>query len=369
MIELKSICFENIEVDEIGYWVKFKRSKQRSRLEESEVLIPRRQPYWIQCSVDSVRRPIDYDPASVIDAYLEAVMQDLKCTAEDLKGPFFKGTHGKNGRCFTRTNIGKNTLALVGIEAAKELGLRNPATFTGHCWRRSAGTNASDAGANVTSLMAMMGWSCPKTAMQYVKRSRITSLQMSLHLTNVQRRDVLDPFPSGSVRSRRTLKFREEAGSVEEVRTDVEGNRREESGSVEEVRMNVQGNRVIESSTVKSSSAGISSVASDVRIEGTVENVNDEDSDDMKKFEAAISVPKVGREEKKEEILHTFSVPVVYASELPGVCAGVGSGFVSNGESTSSEVFDLSSIDPRLVNVLCNLQNNGTVNINVNFQK
>jgi len=215
MIELKSICFENIEVDEIGYWVKFKRSKQRSRLEESEVLIPRRQPYWIQCSVDSVRRPIDYDPASVIDAYLEAVMQDLKCTAEDLKGPFFKGT------------------------------------FTGHCWRRSAGTNASDAGANVTSLMAMMGWSCPKTAMQYVKRSRITSLQMSLHLTNVQRRDVLDPFPSGSVRSRRTLKFREEAGSVEEVRTDVQGNRGEESGSVEEVRMDVQGNRVIESSTVR----------------------------------------------------------------------------------------------------------------------
>jgi integrase len=242
MIELKSICFENIEVDEIGYWVKFTRSKQRSRLEESEVLIPRRQPYWIQCSVDSVRRPIDYDPASVIDAYLEAVMQDLKCTAEDLKGPFFKGSHGKNGRCFTRTNIGKNTLAQVGIEAAKELGLRNPATFTGHCWRRSAGTNASDAGANVTSLMAMMGWSCPKTAMQYVKRSRITSLQMSLHLTNVQRRDVLDPFPSGSVRSRRTLKFREEAGSVEEVRTDLQGNRREEAGSVEEVRTDVQGN-------------------------------------------------------------------------------------------------------------------------------
>jgi len=132
--------------------------------------------------------------------------------------------------------------------------------------------------------------------------------------------------------------------------------------------MDVQGNRVIESSTVKSSSAGISSVASDVRIERTVENVNDEDSEDMKKFEAAISVPKFGREEKKEEILHTFSVPVVYASELPGVCAGVGS-VVSNGESSSSGVFDLSSIDPRLVNVLCNLQNNGTVNINVNFQK
>ena len=351
MIELKSICFENIEVDALGYWVKFTRSKQRSRLEESEVLIPRRQPYWIQCSVDSVRKPIDYDPASVIDAYLEAVMQDLKCTAEDLKGPFFKGTHGKKGRCFTRTNIGKNTLALVGIEAATELGLRNPATFTGHCWRRSAGTNASDAGANVTSLMAMMGWSCPKTAMQYVKRSRITSLQMSLHLTNVQRRDKLDPFPSGSVRSRRTLKFREEAGSVEEVRTDVEGN------------------RVIESLNEKSASAGISSVASDVTIERKVENVNEEDSDDMKKFEAAISVPKIGREEKKEEILHTFSVPVVYASELPGVCDGVGSGCVSNGESSSSEVFNLSSIDPRLVNVLCNLQNNGTVNINVNFQK
>jgi len=180
-------------------------------LEESEVCIPRRQHDWISCSVDSERKPIDYDPASVIDTYLEAVMQDLNCSRDNLKGCFFKGTHGKAGKCFTKTNIGKNTLALVGIEVATELCLRNPATFTGHCWRRSAGTNASDAGANVTTLMGMMGWSCPKTAMQYVTRSRITSLQMSLYLTNVQRRDCADPFPTGNVRSRRSLKFPDEA--------------------------------------------------------------------------------------------------------------------------------------------------------------
>ena len=198
----------------MGHWFTFSRSKQRNKLEETTICVPRRQQDWIPCSDDSGRKPVDYDPASVIDSYFEAVMQDLDCKREDLTGGFFKGTHGKSGKRFIKANVGKNMLAQVGVEIASELCLRAPETYTGHCWRRSAGTNASNSGVNVTTLMSMMGWSCPKTAMQYVKRSRITSLQMSMYLANVQRRNCSDIFPTGNRRVSRKTQFKKPVSHV-----------------------------------------------------------------------------------------------------------------------------------------------------------
>ena len=205
-IELKSLKFENCESDEMGYWFCFTWSKQRSLVEESSICVPRRLPDWESCVQDASRRPIDYDPASLIDLYFEQLMLDFGCQKEDLKGTFFKGCHGKEGKRFTNVNVGKNTLGYFGVKIASELLLPFPETFTGHCWRRSAGTNASNAGVNVTTLMSIMGWRCPKTAMEYVKRSRITSLKMSMYLTNVQRQNCAVPFPSkASDRHRKTL--------------------------------------------------------------------------------------------------------------------------------------------------------------------
>ena len=201
--ELKSLTFQNVEMDEAGYWISFTRSKQRSLSEESTICVPRRQDDWASCSADASRRPIDFDPASLLDLYFEQVVLDFGCTREELSGFLFKGSHGKDGKRFTQVNMGKNAICRVGIEIAEELLLPHPESFTGHCWRRSAGTNASNAGVNVTTLMSMMGWSCPKTAMEYVKRSRVTSLQMSMYLTNVQRHNVAVPFPSNSVERRR----------------------------------------------------------------------------------------------------------------------------------------------------------------------
>jgi hypothetical protein len=85
--------------------------------------------------------------------------------------------------------MGKTLISRVGFEFATELLIPNPQGFTGHCWRRSCGTNASDAGVNVTTLMAQLGWSTPKTAIGYVKKSRMTSFQMSMFLSNVQRQN------------------------------------------------------------------------------------------------------------------------------------------------------------------------------------
>ena len=204
--ELKSLVFENLEMDEMGYWVKFERAKQRSMAEESCICVPRRLPDWSPCSSDVARRAIDYDPASLLDLYIEQLCIDYNCKREELKGPLFKSTHGVNGKRFINGCIGKNTLCQVGVEIAQELLLPFPETFTGHCWRRSAGTNASNNGVNVTTLMSMMGWACPKTAMEYVKHSRLTSLTMSMYLANVQRQNCSVPFPSTvSERSRKTV--------------------------------------------------------------------------------------------------------------------------------------------------------------------
>jgi hypothetical protein len=125
----------------------------------------------------------------VIDQYLHLLESDLGLTRNQLSGSFFKSTHGKNGKFFQNIPMGKNILSKIGHKFADELFLPHPHSFTGHCWRRSCGTNASDAGVNVTTLMAQLGWSTPKTAIGYVKKSRRTSFQMSMFLSNVQRQD------------------------------------------------------------------------------------------------------------------------------------------------------------------------------------
>ena len=354
-IELKSLLFENVECDSMGFWFTFSRSKQRNKLEETTICVPRRQKDWIPCSEDSGRKPLDYDPASVIDAYLEAVMIDLDCKREDLKGGFFKGTHSKAGKRFIRANVGKNTLATVGIEIAKELCLRNPETYTGHCWRRSAGTNASNSGINVTTLMSIMGWSCPKTAMQYVKRSRITSLQMSMYLANVQRRNCSDPFPAQTARRSRKTKFpKEESSSHVVTKTN-------------DLRVDNVHTKVLATSFSSS-------------------NVVDE-CFDVAQFESEISTQELLSDNVVDSVVvnagnpgvveteilaanrnHSSTADVLSSSIVPNVSHSTAVSSSSTPvSSVSTNAFDLSTIDSRLINVLQNLQNHGSVQIHFHF--
>ena len=357
-VELKSLLFENVECDAMGFWFTFSRSKQRNRLEETTICVPRRQKDWIPCSDDSGRKPLDYDPASVIDAYFEAVMTDLDCKREDLRGGFFKGTHGKEGKRFIKANVGKNTLALVGIEIASELCLRDPETYTGHCWRRSAGTNASNAGVNVTTLMGMMGWSCPKTAMQYVKRSRITSLQMSMYLANVQRRNCSDPFPCRTVRrSRKTLFAKEKSSSVKtdsfQCATDRTLLREDLNNEV--VAITVSNPK---SDECLSSSFDIDKFESEI---STQELLNDNFVDPVVSESSGVV---------ESDCLAVRSIqPDLSAVQLSNTTTTSLSSSAGSNSATpvSSSPIDLSSIDPRLINVLQNLQNHGTMQISFNF--
>lgn len=170
-----------------SYWFKFYRSKQRGTKVLSQICVPKCSKELIECRESVDRIPVGVCPASVIDQYLNVLATDLNCAVEDLKGDFFKSTHGKNANMFVRVPLGKNKLARVGIEFAEELLLPNPKAYTGHCWRRSCSTNSSDAGVNVTSLMAHMGWSDPKTAIRYVQKSKQSAHQMAMYLCNAQR--------------------------------------------------------------------------------------------------------------------------------------------------------------------------------------
>jgi hypothetical protein len=175
-----------------SYWIQFYRSKQRKSQVLTQICVPKCSEEMVACNDSVDRVSIGICPASVIDQYLNVLSTDLKCSVDELEGDFFKSTHGSEGKKFVRVPLGKNKLALVGTEFARELMLPNSHLYTGHCWRRSCSTNSSNAGVNVTSLMAHMGWSDPKTAIRYVAKSKQSAHQMALYLCNAQRSNMKD---------------------------------------------------------------------------------------------------------------------------------------------------------------------------------
>ena len=312
-VELKSLKFENCELDCMGYWFRFARAKQRGRVEETTVCIPRRQPDWIPVVSDSSRMGLDFDPASLIDLYLAEIERDLQCTREELKGDFFRATHGMKGQKFTQLPLGKNTIGRVGVQVATELCLPRPEIYTGHCWRRSCGTSASDSGVNVTTLMGMMGWSNPKTAMVYVKKSRLTSLSMALYLANVQRTNCSNPFPCTSIEKREVVK---------QVRCS-------------------------KSTVVKCSESVVK--PEDLDVDGTQDLIREIEAEEL-------SLEGVSNEAKVDSGREQVEEPKVEVDLTRG-----GSGGSSN---LSNQI---SSVDSRMTGILHNLQNSGNVTIHFHF--
>jgi hypothetical protein len=112
---------KSFEQDESGFWFTFERSKQRGVTETTTICVPRRQSDWVPVVSDSFRSPVDYDPASIIDEYLEVLESDYQKSHEELTGPFFRSTHGVEGRKFVHLPLGINMLAKVGVEFATQL--------------------------------------------------------------------------------------------------------------------------------------------------------------------------------------------------------------------------------------------------------
>ena len=267
-----------------------------------------------------------------------------------MRGDFFRATHGQKGQKFTRLSLGKNTIGRVGVQVATELCLARPEIYTGHCWRRSCGTSASDSGVNVTTLMAMMGWSNPKTAMVYVKKSRLTSLSLSLYLTNVQRQNCSNPFPKSPIEKRQAVKQSEVSSSVVAKcsNTLVSSCDRAVSSETENSVFKLE----------ESEDLGTQDLIRDLEAEAfesqTAEVEEIDFSDESRQSEQAEVSPHDGilpssrSVERREDVERSSDIGVVSVRGLP-----------SN---------PLANIDPRLLGILSNLQNSGNVTINFHFE-
>jgi hypothetical protein len=68
-------------------------------------------------------------------------------------------------------SIGVNTCKNFGYVIAAALGLDNPKSFTGHCWRRSAATLAANAGLSLPQIKALTGHKSDTVVQRYIERS------------------------------------------------------------------------------------------------------------------------------------------------------------------------------------------------------
>jgi hypothetical protein len=359
-IELRSIELNNIfesgeksfEVDQSGYWICFERAKQRGLPVVSTFCVPRRQDDWAPTVSGSERNPVDYDPASVIDRYLELLELDLNKTRDELSGPFFKAAHGKGARCFRNVPMGKNLIERVGREFASELFLPNPASFTGHCWRRSCGTNASNSGVNVTTMMAFMGWNTPKTAIGYVSKSRLTSFNMSMFLCNVQRQN------------------KNMDNILEKLKTSMPGQKaKKTSGKRETVKKRPGVSDVVVTTPAKTSNQFSKMLSSSKMAESTIgtreaaaieaENhsivsaINDEE----------FGTSGSGSSEAGDSVL---SGDVTLVGGGGGGGGGGGSGIQGSGGGRADVAGDL-MVDSRVSSILRNLQHSGDLHLHFHF--
>jgi hypothetical protein len=241
-------------------------------------------------------------------------------------------------------------LSQVGIQFASELGLQNPETYTGHCWRRSCGTSACDAGVNVTTLMALMGWTSPKTAMEYVSKSKHSCIKMSMFLTNVQRQN-------------RPL-----------VLSEAEFHQLSSSSSASCL-SNVQKKSKVRSSIPRHSSSDHStsfstplSVSTSVlTLPELVESVDDKSAVGMEGI-MADSAALIREVEEEEEVMAASQALIADLEAEETKISVVDSSIVN---VSSSSVVDVrpSSIGESLAGMFPQMSNSGTLNINIYFGK
>ena len=79
----------------------------------------------------------------------------------------------------TKQVIGKNKLALYPKSIAEFLKLPDAATYTGHCFRRTAATLIGDFGLDVTDLQRAGGWSSSTVASSYIAESTSQKIKIA----------------------------------------------------------------------------------------------------------------------------------------------------------------------------------------------
>jgi hypothetical protein len=65
----------------------------------------------------------------------------------------------KNGSLYlTQKYIGKDKLAQCGIQMARFLNLTGPERYTGHCFKRTGGSQLAEHGATELQIQTSLGW-------------------------------------------------------------------------------------------------------------------------------------------------------------------------------------------------------------------
>lgn len=76
----------------------------------------------------------------------------------------------KQGKCGVQA-VGINTIGNLPKEIATFIGLANPSSYTGHCFRRSSATLLADSGADILKIKRHGGWKSSTVAEGYVEDS------------------------------------------------------------------------------------------------------------------------------------------------------------------------------------------------------
>ena len=175
-IELRSITYGNVNIDNQGVWVDYSQAKRKGEEKMNGFLIPfnREEPHL--CFATRVTNYRD----KLLESVPEIKPQDA----------FFRRVLKK--RFSNKEVIGRTAFGRIGREIATKLNLSNPEGFTGHCFRRSAATEAANNGATTTDLKTGMGWENERTALQYIERTKNQKRRMSTLLTG---RTLCDPSP------------------------------------------------------------------------------------------------------------------------------------------------------------------------------
>ena len=161
--ELRDLQFENVVKKQDVYEVTLIRKKQNGEKKKSTFVIP-----------------------SSLSFHVTNYFVALEAVIGVPTGPLLKGTptcKSTKTSKFVNQPMGRNLLYCVGKDVATKLGLDNPETYTGHCFRRTSATMAADGGATPQQMQRAFGWKSVSTAQKYVEESSSGALAMASIIT------------------------------------------------------------------------------------------------------------------------------------------------------------------------------------------
>ena len=156
-----------------GYFITFIHAKQVGEQKSNEFLVPFNSDDQCICF------------ASKLHAYLLSVTEALG--PFDDKEPLFFGCFG--GKKFVRQPLGKRYMQQIGKDVANVLNMEHPNSYTGHCWRRSAATEAAGNGATSADLKRTFGWKQESTSLRYLDHTEKQAVKMASLLTGCGQHD------------------------------------------------------------------------------------------------------------------------------------------------------------------------------------